>query len=403
MTNLKVLSVCGARPNFMKIAPLARAFQATGHIDHILVHTGQHYDQRMSQAFFDDLHLPRPDINLDVGSASHAVQTANIMQRFEPVLLEHQPDAVLVVGDVNSTIACGLVASKLHVPLIHVEAGLRSGDRTMPEEINRVLTDAISDLLFVTEPSAVENLLREGVAEDRIHHVGNVMIDTLRAHQQLAQRSMILTDLNLTPRTFGVLTLHRPANVDDPQVFGGVCDALAVIQQELPLVFPVHPRTRAALQRHGLYDRLTGMPNVQLIDPLGYLDFLHLMASAGLVLTDSGGIQEETLALGVSCLTLRDNTERPITIEYGTNQLVGTDPTAILAGFNRTRDHWTGVASVADASTTHSAPSTAPQYRIPPLWDGHAADRIADILLTHFSRQPQDCFTSVGDRSPVGQ
>ena len=359
---MKIINVCGARPNFMKIAPLMRAFAARPPIEARLVHTGQHYDETMSQAFFDDLHLPRPDINLEVGSASHAVQTALIMQRFEPVLEREHPDAVLVVGDVNSTIACALVAIKLGIPTIHVEAGLRSFDRSMPEEINRLLTDAISELLFVTEPSGVQNLRNEGIAPCRIHLVGNVMIDTLRAHQRLAERSTILRDLGLSSGGYGVLTLHRPANVDEPRVFARICDALVEIQRDLPLVFPVHPRTRGNLERNGLLKRLHDLPGLRLTEPLGYLDFLKLMSSAAIVLTDSGGIQEETTVLGVPCLTLRENTERPITIEQGTNQLVGTDPQRILAGYQRAR----------------SATFTP---RIPDLWDGHAAERIADIIV----------------------
>ncbi len=359
---MKIINVCGARPNFMKIAPLMRAFAARPEIQARLVHTGQHYDEAMSQAFFDDLHLPRPDINLEVGSASHAVQTALIMQRFEPVLESERADAVLVVGDVNSTIACALVAVKLGVPTIHVEAGLRSFDRTMPEEINRLLTDAISELLFVTEPSGVRNLRNEGIDPARVHLVGNVMIDTLRAHQKLAERSTVLEDLRLTAGGYGVLTLHRPANVDDPLVFSRICEALAEIQRDLPLVFPVHPRTRGNLERNGLLERLHGLPGLVLTDPLGYLDFLKLMSSAAIVLTDSGGIQEETTVLGIACLTLRENTERPITIEQGTNQLVGTDPQRILAGYQRAR-----------------SATFAP--RIPDLWDGHAAERIADIIV----------------------
>lgn len=359
---MKVINICGARPNFMKIAPLMRAFAARPEITARLIHTGQHYDDTMSQTFFDDLHLPRPDVNLEVGSASHAVQTALIMQRFEPIVIAERPDAVLVVGDVNSTIACGLVAAKLQVPLVHVEAGLRSFDRTMPEEINRILTDTISDLLFVTEPSGVENLRREGIAEEKIHLVGNVMIDTLLAHRQLADKSAVLDQLGLTPGRYGVVTLHRPANVDDPAVFGGICDALDEIQHTLMLVFPVHPRTRGNLERNGLLARLQAMPGVRLTEPLGYLDFLKLMTTAATVLTDSGGIQEETTVLGVPCLTLRENTERPITITQGTNQLVGLDPGRILAGYQRIRE----------GRITH---------RIPELWDGRAAERIADRLL----------------------
>ncbi len=358
---MKVINICGARPNFMKIAPLMRAFAAHSEIESCLVHTGQHYDAAMSKAFFDDLSIPRPDINLDVGSASHAVQTAAIMERFEPVVLCEQPDAVLVVGDVNSTIACALVASKLHIPVIHVEAGLRSFDRTMPEEINRLLTDAISDLLFVTEPSGVANLKNEGVPTEKVHLVGNVMIDSLLAHRKLAEESTVLDELSLAPAKYGVLTLHRPTNVDDPAVLGGICDALDQIQQSTPLVFPVHPRTRGNLERTGLLARLEGMAAVRLTGPLGYLDFLKLMSAAALVLTDSGGIQEETTVLGVPCLTLRENTERPITVDQGTNQLVGMDPGRILAGYERIR-------------------AGQIEHRIPHLWDGQAAGRIADVI-----------------------
>ena len=365
---MKVVNVCGARPNFMKIAPLMRAFAARPGFEAYLVHTGQHYDEAMNKAFFDDLQIPRPDINLEVGSASHAVQTAAIMERFEPVVQREQPDAVLVVGDVNSTIACGLVAVKLGIPLIHVEAGLRSFDRTMPEELNRLLTDAISDLLFVTEPAGVENLKREGVAPEKIHLVGNVMIDTLRTHQQLAERSTILAQLELTPGQYGAVTLHRPANVDDARVFSGICDALDEIQQTTPLVFPVHPRTRANLKRNGLLPRLEQMPGLRLTEPLGYLDFLKLMSSAAVVLTDSGGIQEETTVLGVPCLTIRENTERPITVEQGTNQLVGLRPERILSGYERIR-------------------GGRLEHRVPDLWDGQAAQRIADVMLAWHQRR----------------
>jgi len=368
---VKIISVCGARPNFMKIAPLTRAFAARPGFTHRIVHTGQHYDEAMSKAFFDDLHLPRPDVNLEVGSASHAVQTALIMQRFEPVVLQERPDAVLVVGDVNSTIACALVAVKLLVPVIHVEAGLRSFDRTMPEEINRLLTDAVSELLFVTEPAGVRNLEREGIPAAKIHLVGNVMIDTLRAHQALAEQSRILDTLRLAPQSYGVLTLHRPATVDHPDVLAGVLDALAEVQRTLPLVFPVHPRTRGNLERTGLLTRVQQMPGLRLTEPLGYLDFLKLMSHARVVLTDSGGIQEETTVLGVPCLTLRENTERPITIEQGTNELVGMNPANILDGFRRV------LAGRRPA-------------RIPELWDGRAAERIADVLVRwHAARAPR--------------
>jgi UDP-N-acetylglucosamine 2-epimerase (non-hydrolysing) len=360
---MKIISVAGARPNFMKIAPLMEAFRAAPGIEPMLVHTGQHYDERMSDLFFRQLGIPEPDINLGVGSASHAVQTAGIMRAFEPVVVEHSPDAVLVVGDVNSTIACGLVAVKLGVKLVHVEAGLRSFDRVMPEEINRLLTDAISDLLFCTEQSGVDNLCREGVPEERIFLVGNVMIDTLLKNRAKAEGSQILDELGLAPGGYVVLTLHRPSNVDDPEVLGGLLDALEAIQRQMPIVFPIHPRTRNNLSRLGLGQRVAGMAGLRLIDPAGYLDFLKLMSSAKVVLTDSGGIQEETTILKVPCLTLRENTERPVTAEVGSNRIVGTDPQNILAAF---RDTMEGRCR---------APMT------PPLWDGHAAERIASILL----------------------
>ena len=359
---MKIINVCGARPNFMNIAPLMRAFASRSQIEPLLLHTGQHYDDNMNRNFFEHLNIPKPDVNLDVGSGSHAVQTAAIMQRFEPVLLEQKPDAVLVVGDVNSTVACALVSVKLGVPVIHVEAGLRSFDRSMPEEINRLVTDTLSDLLFVTERSGVENLQREGIAPQKIHLVGNVMIDTLREHEQLSRESRVLDDLKLREREYAVLTLHRPANVDDPVCFAGICDALDHVQRTHTVVFPVHPRTRANLERNGLNDRLSAMANLRLVEPLGYLDFLRLMSGAAVVLTDSGGIQEETTVLGVPCLTLRDNTERPVTIEQGTNELVGTPSARIIDAFERSRD-----ASRA--------------ARIPELWDGRAGERIADKII----------------------
>jgi UDP-N-acetylglucosamine 2-epimerase (non-hydrolysing) len=344
----------------MKIAPLMWEIGRRAGIVPYLVHTGQHYDERMSKLFFEQLKIPRPDVDLGVGSGGHASQTAEIMKRFEPVVLEQRADAVVVVGDVNSTIACALTAVKLGVPVAHVEAGLRSFDRTMPEEINRILTDAISRWLFVTERSGVDNLRREGVTEERIHLVGNVMIDTLLACRELSRSSTILDDLRLLGRPFGVLTLHRPANVDDPEVLKGILSAIDHLQRELPIVFPVHPRTRKALEGHDL----TAMPGLILTEPLGYLDFMKLLAEARLVLTDSGGIQEETTVLGVPCLTLRNNTERPITIDQGTNHLVGLDPQRILAA-----------ARKALAEPTHTS-------RIPDLWDGRASARIVDVLLS---------------------
>ena len=359
---MKIINVAGARPNFMKIAPLMEAFGAEENIEAMLVHTGQHYDERMSDLFFRQLGIPEPDINLGIGSASHAVQTAEIMKAFEPIVLEHRPDAVLVVGDVNSTIACGLVSVKLGAMLIHVEAGLRSGDRTMPEEINRLLTDSISDLLFCTEQSGVDNLRAEGVAPEKIHLVGNVMIDTLLKNKARADASTILDDLGVAEGRYAALTLHRPANVDDPAVFGKLLDAIDVIQKELPIIFPIHPRTRSNLGKLGLQQRVEAMTNLKLIEPAGYLDFLKLTSSARLVLTDSGGIQEETTILRVPCLTLRENTERPITADVGSNQIVGTDPARIVAAYRQIVD------------------GAYEDPKIPPLWDGHAAERIASTL-----------------------
>lgn len=355
---MKIVAVAGARPNFMKIAPLMWELRKRPGVESLLVHTGQHYDEKMSKLFFVELNIPRPDIDLEVGSGSHAVQTAEVMRRFEPVLVEHKPDAVVVVGDVNSTIACALTAVKLDVPVAHVEAGLRSYDRTMPEEINRVLTDAISQWLFVTEKSAVKNLRQEGVPEDRVHFVGNVMIDTLLACRDRAASSPILDKLTLSPRGYGVLTLHRPANVDDPAVFGSLMGAVERLTREIPLVFPVHPRTRKSLAAVGA----EGCKGLVLTDPLGYLDFMKLVSEARVVLTDSGGIQEETTVLGVPCLTLRNNTERPITCEQGTNQLVGLDPARIVA---------------AGLQVLATPPAAG---RVPERWDGQAARRIVDVL-----------------------
>jgi UDP-N-acetylglucosamine 2-epimerase (non-hydrolysing) len=357
---MRLINICGARPNFMKIAPLMRAYRAEPSIQPLLVHTGQHYDEKMSHLFFEQLDIPRPDINLEVGSGSHARQTALIMERFEPIVLEHKPDAVLVVGDVNSTIACALVASKLGIGVFHVEAGLRSFDRTMPEEINRVLTDAISDLLLVSEPSGVENLGREGVAPEKIHLVGNVMIDTLERSRAQAEASTILGDLGLGARQYAVMTMHRPANVDDPGMLARLATVIEGV--DLPVVFPIHPRTRHSISAAGLEPRFEAMSGLRLIDPVGYLDFLKLTSNAAVVLTDSGGIQEETTILGVPCLTLRENTERPITIKQGTNRLVGMDSDRILGAYREIR----------------SAPAGKPMR--PQYWDGHAAERIAKII-----------------------
>ncbi|MFO8014094.1 MAG: UDP-N-acetylglucosamine 2-epimerase (non-hydrolyzing) [Phycisphaerae bacterium] len=363
-TPVRILNVVGARPNFMKIAPLMRVLGERDAARPILVHTGQHYDERMSRLFFEQLGIPRPDVNLEVGSGSHAVQTAEIMKRFEPVVREQQPDVVVVVGDVNSTIACALVAAKLHVPTAHVEAGLRSFDRAMPEEINRVLTDAISDLLFVSEPSGLANLEAEGVPADKIHFVGNVMIDTLLASLEKARSSPVLDDLGLAPGGYAAMTLHRPSNVDDPETFGRLFGAVRTIAEDVPVVFPAHPRTRKNMEQFGYFDdKEGGLGGVRLVEPLGYLDFLRLMAEARLVLTDSGGIQEETTILKVPCLTLREGTERPVTVDVGCNRVVGTDPERILAAYRE-------VTAVEEF--------TCPA---PEKWDGHAAERIADVLI----------------------
>ncbi len=353
--------VAGARPNFMKIAPVHRALRERG-IEPVLVHTGQHYDAEMSRLFFDELGIPEPDVNLEVGSGTHAVQTAEIMRRFEPVVLEHRPDLVVVVGDVNSTAACSLVAKKIHgIGVAHVEAGLRSFDRTMPEEINRLVTDVLSDLLFTSEPSGTRNLLAEGIPEDRIHFVGNVMIDTLRGHLDRARATGTVERLGLGGKGFALLTLHRPANVDDPAVFAPLMDGIARVAGRLPVVFPVHPRTRPALERWQA--GRGGVPEgLRLLQPLGYLEFLHLMSEARLVLTDSGGIQEETTVLGIPCITLRENTERPVTVEVGTNVLVGRD-----------------VARM-EAEVEKILAGTWKEGAIPEKWDGHAAERIAHVI-----------------------
>jgi UDP-N-acetylglucosamine 2-epimerase (non-hydrolysing) len=362
---LKVINVVGARPNFMKVAPVVEAMRGrASEFAPSVVHTGQHYDERMSDAFFRDLGLPRPDVHLGVGSGSHAQQTAAVMQRFEPVVIEHKPDWVLVVGDVNSTLACALVCAKMGVPVAHVEAGLRSRDRTMPEEINRLLTDQLAELLLTPSADADRNLLAEGAAPERIRLVGNVMIDSLLKHLPAAGASRVREELGLAGRDYAVVTLHRPSNVDDPAALRRIISALARVARRLPVVFPVHPRTRRSVEEFGLDEDEAGV-DLRLIEPLGYLDFLRLYSGARLVLTDSGGIQEETTALGVPCLTLRENTERPVTVESGTNRVVGTDPERIVAE-----------AESALARSREDAPP-----RLPPLWDGRAAGRILDALL----------------------
>ena len=363
---MKIALVVGARPNFIKLKPVNEALLARGMEDLQIVHTGQHYDKTMSESFFLDLRIAEPDLNLEVGSGSHAEQTAAVLIKMERVLESQRPDALVVVGDVNSTLAASLAAVKLEIPVAHVEAGLRSGDRSMPEEINRILTDSISTWLFTTEEEADRNLTREGVSPSRIHRVGNVMIDTLLAGLEEAKKRDTLERMGLTRNGYGLLTLHRPSNVDDPSVLRGIFLALEQIHQKLPIVFPVHPRTRAAIE-----DKLGGVePALLLTDPLGYLDFLRLMADARLVLTDSGGIQEETTALGVTCLTLRETTERPVTVSEGTNTVVGNETKTILAEAKKVLD------------------GSGKAGRIPEFWDGRTAKRIMDVLENDLSVAP---------------
>ena len=364
---LKVINVAGARPNFMKIAPLVAAMKRRpSQFQSILVHTGQHYDASMSDAFFRDLRLPDPDIHLGVGSASHAAQTAAIMQAFEPVVLDDNPDWVMVVGDVNSTLACALVCAKLGIKVAHVEAGLRSRDRSMPEEINRLLTDQVADLLFTPSRDADANLIAEGIPPERIRFVGNIMIDSLFANLERAKDSRIRAELAVADKDYALLTLHRPSSVDNRESFTRILDALEQISVRLPIVFPIHPRARKMLLEYGLSGRIEKLGGVRRIEPLGYLDFLSLMSGARVVLTDSGGIQEETTVLGIPCVTLRENTERPITVEMGTNTIVGSDPAKIVAA----------TFSALEKQLEKD------QHSIPPLWDGHTAERIVDALIT---------------------
>ncbi|RJG07050.1 UDP-N-acetylglucosamine 2-epimerase (non-hydrolyzing) [Noviherbaspirillum cavernae] len=373
----RITCIVGARPNFMKIAPIMAAFRdLTPNVHAQLVHTGQHYDAAMNGQYFDALGIPQPDINLEVRSGSHAEQTANVMLRFESTLDASPPSAVLVVGDVNSTLACALVAAKKNIPVIHVEAGLRSFDRSMPEEINRVMTDQISDLLFVTEREGCGNLLREGIDESRIRFVGNVMIDTLRHNVgKAASVSQILEDAGrarfLDGRDgYAVLTLHRPSNVDDAATLRTLLECVREMSVRLPVIFPVHPRTRQMVERFGLA-RILDAPTILQLPPVGYLQMLGLMKDARIVLTDSGGLQEETTALGIPCVTLRENTERPITATEGTNTIVGRDPERILAAFD-------------DVMRTGGK-----RGRIPELWDGNAAKRIALAIQEWLDATPR--------------
>jgi len=354
--------VAGARPNFMKLAPVVRALKARGGISFRIVHTGQHYDPGMNDVFFEQLSIPAPDVHLEVGSGSHGAQTARILERYEAHLLEHRPAGTVVFGDVNSTVACALAAVKLGVPVAHVEAGLRSFDRTMPEEINRLLTDSIGNLLLVSEPSGVENLRREGVPDEKVRLVGNVMIDTLLAELESARALHMPANLGLVPGGYGLVTLHRPSNVDDPATLARLLDLLMELGDSLPLVLPLHPRTQAAVARTGLTERLQSSRGLKVVAPLPYRENLGLMASAKLVMTDSGGMQEETTVLGVPCLTLRENTERPITVTRGTSRLVGNDPARIRAAFDEAlAGRWPSGGAI-------------------PLWDGHAGERIAHAI-----------------------
>ena len=386
---MKILNVVGTRPNFIKIGPIIDAIRERSHhgegIEQVLVHTGQHYDRQLSALFFEQLGIPAPDVNLEVGSGSHAVQTAEIMTRFETVCLEQTPSHVLVVGDVNSTIACALVAAKLGIRIIHVEAGLRSFDRTMPEEINRILTDAIADELFTTEQSANDNLRREGISDSKVHFVGNVMIDSLLRHRRKAEQSLVLKCLDLVDenhdaKSYGVLTLHRAATVDDADRFREILEAVVEISKELPIVFPIHPRTKSRIAAFGFHGNFRWEPlsadksnahaaKIIAVEPLGYLDFLRLVSSAQIVLTDSGGIQEETTILGIPCITLRESTERPVTVEQGTNVLAGVKKGDILT------------RAYAQLARPRAACPSAP-----PLWDGKAAERIVDCLLKNVRR-----------------
>jgi len=368
MGRKKIIIVAGARPNFMKIAPICERIKEKKSLFPKLVHTGQHYDPKMSKVFFEDLGIPSPDINMEIGSCSHAVQTAKIMEGFEKILISEKPDLTLVVGDVNSTIACALTSVKMGISVGHVEAGLRSFDRSMPEEINRVLTDSISEILFTTEPSGKVNLLKEGIPSGKIFFVGNPMIDSLFEHWETAKKSCILEKMKLNEKEFGLITLHRPSNVDHREKFGGILKGLQQVSKKIPLIFPCHPRTLKNIQLFEINGFVNGSgkgahhSGITLIEPLGYIDFLKIMGAARIVFTDSGGIQEETTILGVPCLTLRDNTERPITISEGTNKLISSDANSIELESLK----------VLETPFSHS-----PKIE---LWDGKAGKRIVDIL-----------------------
>jgi UDP-N-acetylglucosamine 2-epimerase (non-hydrolysing) len=391
---LKIMSIVGARPNMMKVAPLLAELRRHHEIEPVLVHTGQHYDYSMSQVFFDQLGVPPPDYNLDVGSGPHYAQTAEIMQRFGDLVQQDRPDMVVVAGDVNSTIACALVAAKERIPLAHVEAGLRSFDRSMPEEINRILTDVLSDLLFTTEESANQNLANEGIAPDKVFFVGNLMIDSLVRALKIARPSSLRSELGLTARPYVVLTLHRPSNVDNGEELKRTLEAIAEVAQRIPVVFPAHPRTARNIEVAGLSTARVwkGGPlpgrGLWMMPPASYLDFLDLIQHAVMVITDSGGVQEETTFLGVPCLTYRENTERPVTVSMGTNRVVGCDPQQLLLSALETLES-------ANHNQDHNEDRPAPIR--PPLWDGRTAPRIVRVLKEAYQRDP----ACTGERVPL--
>jgi len=359
---VKIALVVGARPNFMKVGPVYFELKKHSRYTPLLIHTGQHYDKNLSEIFFEQLGFPKPDVYLGVGSGTHGTQTAKIMIAFEQFLLHEMPDLVLVAGDVNSTVACAIDAVKLHIPVAHLEAGLRSFDRRMPEEINRIETDCISSMLLTPSEDADENLLREGISKDKIFLVGNAMIDSLMQYEKKAERTSIIKDIGIKKHSYALITLHRPSNVDDKENLEIILDAFSEIAEKIPLVFPIHPRTRKQLAVFGLEEKANAIANLKLIEPIGYLDFLKLEKYAKFALTDSGGIQEETTVFKVPCLTLRENTERPITIELGTNQLVELNKDAIVQKVN---DILEGNCKMGS---------------IPPLWDGHTAERVVQVM-----------------------
>jgi UDP-N-acetylglucosamine 2-epimerase (non-hydrolysing) len=366
---MKILNIVGARPNFMKVAPLHRAFSKNPLIESKIIHTGQHFDAKMSDVFFEQLELPKPHYFLGIGGGTHTEATARTMIEFEKVLKSENPDVVLVVGDVNATLACALVAVKEHIPVVHVEAGLRSGDRKMPEEINRIVVDNISDYLFVTEQDGLDNLKKEGVSDEKVFFVGNVMIDSLAYYHQKSKTLSTMQELGVKAKEFMLVTMHRPANVDTPEGLGSILEIIEKASDHLSVIFPIHPRTRNNMEKFGLSDKLESIKNLILTEPQGYLEFLNLMDNAKLIITDSGGIQEETTFLQVPCLTFRDSTERPVTVTLGTNQL--------LADLN---------ANTVYEKLLEILAGKTKKGVIPPLWDGHTAERIADILFEKFEK-----------------